>query len=90
MSEMREKEALECGKMHIWALKPQSFQGPGPKPQIARFATSATFEADPSPAKSQIRIWHIKIADFIGLVLFISNEVGNSGILILWRICENL
>ena len=34
MSKIREKESLECGRMHIWALKAQKLPGP----QIARFA----------------------------------------------------
>ena len=41
MSEMREKESLECGRMHIRPLKTQKLPGPlsrGPWPQIAHFA----------------------------------------------------
>ena len=42
MSKIREKESLECGRMHIWALKTQKLPGPlsGPwtPPQIAHFA----------------------------------------------------
>ena len=32
MSKIREKESLECGRMHIWALKTQKFPGPLSKP----------------------------------------------------------
>ena len=35
MSKMREKESLECVRMHIWALKTQKL--PGPRQQIACF-----------------------------------------------------
>ena len=28
MSKIREKESLECGRMHIWALKTQNLPGP--------------------------------------------------------------
>ena len=28
MSKIREKESLECGRMHIWALKTQKLPGP--------------------------------------------------------------
>ena len=28
MSKIREKESLECGRMHIWTLKTQKFPGP--------------------------------------------------------------
>ena len=42
MSKIREKESLECGRMHIWALKtqklPEPLSRPWTPPQIARFA----------------------------------------------------
>ena len=31
------KESLECRRMHIWALKPESFQGPRPQLIGARY-----------------------------------------------------
>ena len=32
MSKIREKESLECGRMHIWALKTQKLRGPLSRP----------------------------------------------------------
>ena len=34
VSEMREKELIECGRMHIWTLKTQWLPGPLSRPQI--------------------------------------------------------
>ena len=75
MSKIREKESLECGRMHIWALKTQKLPGPlsGPWTPAAncslrsrnsaslRRQLSASAPGPPPPwPKSWIRTWAVK------------------------------
>ena len=71
MSKIREKESLECGRMHIWALKTQKLPGPfsGPWTPAAncslrsrdsaslRRQLSASAPGAPPLTKSWIRTW---------------------------------
>ena len=72
LSKMWEKESLECGRMHIWALKTQKLLGPlsGPWTPAANGSLHSydstllhwqllALEASPPPAKSCIRTWKI-------------------------------
>ena len=74
MSKIREKESLECGRMHIWALKTQKLPGPlsGPWTPAAncslrsrnsaslRRQLSASAPGPPPLTKSWIRTWHCR------------------------------
>ena len=72
MSKIREKESLECGRMHIWALKTQKLPGPlsGPWTPAANCSLrsrnsaslcrqlSASAPGAPPLTKSWIRTWY--------------------------------
>ena len=76
MSKIREKESLECGRMHIWALKTQKLPGPlsGPWTPAAncslrshdsaslRRQLLASAPGAPPLTKSWIRTWSYSVA----------------------------
>ena len=85
MSKIREKESLECGRMHIWALRTQKLPGPlsGPWTPAAncslhsrdstslRRQLSASAPGAPPLTKSWIRTWWnwLSLLDLIVSVL---------------------
>ena len=58
MSRIREKESLESGKMHIWALKTQKVPGP-----LRALTPAATFSLGSWDPLDQILDPHLRIYD---------------------------